>query len=285
MLTMSRKITCNSEGAEILLARGSCEALRKQDIESPSYIESIMKDGNIMNEVLTSYPLPALDKIASFDVDPQNGFTPVCPDELPVEGGHEIAGELNAQAVFASVRLASRDAHSMSAVWIANEKHPMGTPVLNQANSDLYWKAHTIVGTKGFEFIEGLVPQSYDFQVYKGVDPAMHPYGACFHDLAEKQSTGVIEFLRQRRIEAVIIGGLATEYCVKETVLQLCRAGFNIVLNLAGCRSFAPDTGREALKKMQQCGVIIVQSASSLRAGSTDLFAFKQVNHGFTPNI
>ena len=29
--------------------------------------------------------------IASFDVDPQRGFTPLCPKELPIVGGDEIA--------------------------------------------------------------------------------------------------------------------------------------------------------------------------------------------------
>ncbi|PLX80821.1 MAG: nicotinamidase, partial [Desulfuromonas sp.] len=46
---------------------------------------------------------------ASFDVDPQRGFTPLCPNELPVAGGDEIADELNRQATFARYRLVSKD--------------------------------------------------------------------------------------------------------------------------------------------------------------------------------
>ncbi len=34
-------------------------------------------------------------KTAAFDVDAQKGFTPLCPDELPVVGGHLIGAELN----------------------------------------------------------------------------------------------------------------------------------------------------------------------------------------------
>ena len=52
------------------------------------------------------------NEIAAFDIDAQQTFTPLCPDELPVAGGDMIAEELNAQAAFASVRVASRDAHS-----------------------------------------------------------------------------------------------------------------------------------------------------------------------------
>ena len=37
-------------------------------------------------------------RIASFDVDAQKGFTPLCPNDLPVDGGHEIVDSLNEQA-------------------------------------------------------------------------------------------------------------------------------------------------------------------------------------------
>ncbi len=35
------------------------------------------------------------EKTASFDVDPQHGFTSLCPDELPVPDGDEMVMELN----------------------------------------------------------------------------------------------------------------------------------------------------------------------------------------------
>ena len=52
--------------------------------------------------------LPEKKFIASFDIDVQNTFTPICPNELPVVEGDLIADELNAQAKFASLRVASR---------------------------------------------------------------------------------------------------------------------------------------------------------------------------------
>ena len=51
--------------------------------------------------------LPAQNKIAAFDIDAQNTFTPVCPDELPVAEGDQIVEELNAQAALASLRIGS----------------------------------------------------------------------------------------------------------------------------------------------------------------------------------
>ena len=205
------------------------------------------------------------NQIAAFDIDAQQTFTPLCPDELPVAGGDEIAAELNAQAQFASLRVASRDAHSPKAVWIANDEHAPLTPVTGYADSDLYWPSHAIVGTKGFEFIPGLDPKAYAFKVYKGIEPDKHPYGACYHDLKNTLSTGVIEFLQSRGIKAVICGGLATDYCVKNTVLQLVRAGFTVILNLAACRGIAPDTVAAALDEMRGAGVIIVNSSTELK--------------------
>lgn len=72
--------------------------------------------------------LPEKKYIASFDIDAQNTFTPVCPDELAVAEGDMIADELNAQAKFASLRIASRDAHSMSALWISDAEHAPLSP-------------------------------------------------------------------------------------------------------------------------------------------------------------
>lgn len=209
--------------------------------------------------------LPEKKFIASFDIDAQNTFTPVCPDELPVAEGHLIADELNAQATFASLRVASRDAHTLQALWLSTKDHPPLSPITGYADLDLRWPAHAIIGTKGFDFIDGLNPQAYDFQVFKGIEIDKHPYGACYHDLANKLSTGIIEYLRCHQITTVICGGLATDYCVKNTALQLKAAGFDVVLNKAACRGIAPDTIAAAYKEMEQAGIKFISSAAELK--------------------
>src|SRR5690606_6338903 len=92
-------------------------------------------------------------RTASFDVDAQNTFTPVCPDELPVAGGTEIVPELNAMARLASLRLGSKDAHSPKAVWVADADNPPLSPLTGHANADIRWPVHAVPGTKGFELI------------------------------------------------------------------------------------------------------------------------------------
>ena len=120
---------------------------------------------------------------ASFDVDAQKGFTPLCPDELPVAGGDGIAAALNEQAGYARLRVGSKDAHCRQAIYTASPAHPQFSP-LGADNADIYWNSHCVPGTPGFELIPGLPrPIEYDFFVWKGIEPDLHPYGACYHDL------------------------------------------------------------------------------------------------------
>lgn len=213
---------------------------------------------------MTSIKIPQKSLVASFDVHAQKTFTPLCPDELPVIGGDQIVVELNAQAQKAQFRIGFKEAHSPHAVWVANGQHPVLSPILGE-NVDVHWPPHSVPGTKGFELIDGLPKVTdYDYFVWQGVELDMHPYGACYHDFAERLSTGAIEFLRQQGVTTVIVGGLATDYCVKTTVMQLLRAGFQVVLNLAACRGLTPATTQAALDIMQRKGAILAANAQQI---------------------
>lgn len=205
-----------------------------------------------------------VQKTASFDVDCQYTFTPECPDELPVAGGTEIVSELNSQAEFARLRLGSKEAHSPYAIWVANDKHAPLEPI-EGPDVDYYWAPHAIPGTKGFKLIDGLpAVRDYDYFVWKGMELDMHPYGSCFHDVAETLSTGVIEYLRLNEINTIIVGGLATDYCVHVTTMQLVRAGFRVILNLGASRGIFPEKIAECLQEMRENGVIVVESSREL---------------------
>lgn len=214
-----------------------------------------------MNSISVDY-----EKTASFDVDPQRGFTPLCPNELPVQGGDEIAGELNQQARFARIRLVSKDCHPAEAPWVAGDAEEIMQPVEGDyPDLDIKWPPHCVIGTEGNRLIPGLPEESaYDLVIEKGMDPLMHPYGACFQDLQEHRSTGAIEWLRQQGIETILLGGLATDYCVKTTGLQLLKAGFRVILNLAGCRGVAEETSRRAVEDLRTAGADIISSSEEL---------------------
>lgn len=206
------------------------------------------------------------EKTASFDVDPQRGFTPLCPDELPVAEGDEIAGELNTQARFARLRLVSKDCHPAAAPWVAHSTAEVMQPVGGgHPNLDIKWPPHCVVGTEGNRLIPGLPDEAdYDLVIEKGKDPLMHPYGACFQDLQEHISTGAIEWLQGQGVDTLLLGGLATDYCVKTTGLQLLQAGFRVILNRAACRGVAVETSQQALEELRQAGAEFVSSSADL---------------------
>lgn len=204
--------------------------------------------------------------IVAIDVDAQQTFTPLCPDELPVNGGDEIVAALNAQAALAQYRVLTKDAHSPNALWVVADPKdslkPLGLP-----NADLTWVAHAVPGTQGFEALPGLPAViDYDFVVYKGIEPDMHPYGACFHDYAERLSTGLLEWLKVKEAHTLILGGLAEDYCVKTTALQLAKYGaWRVIVNLEATRGIAPETTAAARAEMREAGVILVAHTDELK--------------------
>lgn len=202
---------------------------------------------------------------AAFDVDPQVGFSPLAPNELPVADAEAIVPHLNAQALKGHLRVASKDAHNPQGTWIATPEFPQFS-VVGTPNVDIHWNRHCEVGTKGFEFLPGLPYHlAYDFVAYKGIEKDCHPYGACYHDLGDTRSTGVIEFLKGKSITTVIVGGLATDYCVKTTAIQLKKAGFDVIVNLAACRAIDFNGSKDAaLAEMAALGIKIVESEADI---------------------
>lgn len=198
--------------------------------------------------------------IASIDVDPQKTFTPLCPNELPVNGGDNIGPALNKQAGKAHFRVLTKDAHPANAVWVVDNHDKMLSP-LDHANADLTWVSHAVPGTVGFETIPALPAiTDYDHVIWKGVEPDLHPYGACFHDIQEKLSTGLIEWLKAKNVSTVLVGGLATDYCVKTTALQLKKSGgFDVWVNLEACRGIADDTTLNACIEMRDAGIHVIK--------------------------
>ena len=205
------------------------------------------------------------EKTASLDVDAQQGFTPLCPKEFPVLDGDKIVDELNSQAEFAKFRIFSKDWHNRNALWIANSNHPQYEK-LDLPNADIRWNEHCIGGTKGAELIHGLPKiDDYDFGVYKGMEKNMHPYGACYQDLGNKVSTGLIEWLRYNKIENVIVGGLALEYSVKSTVMQLIDSNFKVILNVSATKGIDPHGLKDTINEMKIAGAIIIKDFSYLK--------------------
>lgn len=198
------------------------------------------------------------EKTASIDVDAQKGFTELCPDELPVPDGHNIVDALNEQAKLAKYRVGSMDCHPSDAVWIASPEHPQLSPIEGDfPDLDVYWNRHCITGTYGWELLDGLPNyKAYDFMAFKGIWLDIHPYGACYHDLRENVPTGLIRFLQEKNVDTVILGGLAENFCVATTALQLRKAGFNVYVNLSATRPIGDPTSKRT--EMMEHGIVLI---------------------------
>lgn len=203
----------------------------------------------------------------SLNVDPQKGFTPLCPKELPVPDGQNIVEELNGQNSICGYKIVSKDVHPKNGEWIATKESPQ-LSLVGLPNIDIRWNRHCESGTKGMDLLDGLPKISeYDFFVGKGFEPDIHPYSACYHNLSKTISTGIIEWLEQHNISTVVVGGLAlnvenTPLCVGETVIDLCNAGFQVILNMGAVRGLGSPEGQENFLKMlsDKYGVLIVNS-------------------------
>lgn len=209
-----------------------------------------------------------LRNIASFDVDPQIGFTPL-GNELVVNEGHLIGTELNANAKLSSKRILSRDLHVRSSEWDTNDPTKIGTNAEGQnPNVDALWVEHCIHGERGADILDELpdVITGYDFQVVKGTERTSHPYGACYTDLQEKQHTGVIAQLKMWDIDTVIVGGLAFDVCVLHTVRQLREYGFTVYVNLASTRAVFPENNAETKKTIESLGAKCFEDSKAIAA-------------------
>lgn len=206
-------------------------------------------------------------KTVSFDIDAQRGFSPLCPDELPVSEGNLIVDECNKSATKAKYRYASKDAHPYNGLWTATDEKPQFSPV-GLPNVDIHWNKHCVVGTIGFELLPGLPEISeYDFFVYKGVEKNLHPYSPCYHDLAKKISTGVIEKAKYDGVDTFIVNGLALNYCLGSGALDLNDAGFQVIVNLGGTRGIGSEEELDKyIEMLRNKGIRIVDSADEIEA-------------------
>jgi nicotinamidase/pyrazinamidase len=116
------------------------------------------------------------------------------------------------------------------------------------------WPPHCIYHTAG----AGLVTSEnlFDHIIYKGTNPKYDSYSGFKDDSG--LSTGLAEYLRGNGIEDLTVFGLATDYCVKATVLDALTHGFRVGVKLDLCRGVAEETTAEAIANMKEKGAIFV---------------------------
>jgi len=178
-------------------------------------------------------------------VDMQNDFMPW--GSLPVPDADKIIPVLNSYIeLFYKKGLpifASRD-------W-----HPPNHCSFKENGGS--WPSHCVQHTKGAEFADGLRLPENVIIISKATDPEKEAYSAL-------QDTELAQLLRQNKIKRCFVGGVATEYCVLSTVLDLLKLGYKTYVLRDAIKgvNINPKDEEKALEEMKKKGVVFVDKES-----------------------
>ncbi|MGH7256426.1 MAG: bifunctional nicotinamidase/pyrazinamidase [Nitrospirales bacterium] len=190
------------------------------------------------NKTKARVPLPDPHS-ALLVVDVQVDF---CPGgALAVPKGHEVVSVLNAYARWFHDQglpvLASRDWHPPNHCSFREQGGP--------------WPVHCVHMSAGAQFHPDLRLPPGTVVVSKATNPKQDAYSAF-------EGTTLEDRLREHGIQTLYVGGLATDYCVKHSVLDARRLGFRVVLLTDAIRGIeaAPGDVNRALDAMRRAGTM-----------------------------
>jgi nicotinamidase/pyrazinamidase len=191
-------------------------------------------------------------------VDVQNDF---CPGgALAVPQGDRVIPVLN--------RLAARASALGLPVYASRDWHPPDTS--HFAANGGKWPVHCVAGTEGARLHPDLQLPPGALIVTKGTGIADDGYSAFEGSIAGRGS--LLADLRARGIDEVVIGGLATDYCVKASALDARRQGLRatVVSDAIGAVDVAPGDGERALEEMEAWGVEVRRSDQVFQSAEID---------------
>jgi nicotinamidase/pyrazinamidase len=186
-------------------------------------------------------------------VDVQHDFLP--GGALGIAAGDRVIAPLNA-CIDAFVRaglpvLATRDWHPADHCSFRARGGP--------------WPVHCVAGTHGAAFTPGLRLPAGTFIVSKAHERDREAYSSF-------AGTGMEAELRRLGVRRLVIGGLATDYCVRHTALDARRLGFAVVVlrDAIAAVDARPGDGLGALQAMRDAGVVLAESSELLRPPGLD---------------
>jgi len=203
-----------------------------------------------------------MKKRALLLVDLQNDFC--AGGALAVPDGDSAIDVANAMIGYSKARgeiiVASQDWHP--------EKHGSfasahGTEPYTQGELNGYlqtwWPDHCIQNSEGAALHPLLNQDGIDALFRKGENPLIDSYSA-FFDNGCRQKTDLDSWLRERDIASLIVLGLATDYCVKFTVLDALDLGYEVTVITDGCRgvNVSPQDSLYAFQEMSAAGATLV---------------------------
>ena len=176
-------------------------------------------------------------------VDVQNDFLP--GGALAVPRGDEVIEPVN--------RLLRRLARLHLPIFATRDWHPPTHCSFREQGGP--WPPHCIAGTHGAEFPVALKLPA-DAQV---ISKATRPEADTYSDF---DGTDLAQRLHDAGCRRVFVAGVATEYCVRATVLDARAAGFEVVVLEDAVRALEVHVGDEAraLGEMRAAGARIARS-------------------------
>jgi nicotinamidase/pyrazinamidase len=184
-------------------------------------------------------------KQALIVVDVQNDF---CPGgTLAVPDGDEVVEPLN--------QLIDEFLERGAPVYKSRDWHPVTTKHFEAYGGT--WPVHCVQNTKGAEFHPALRDDPRITVISKGLGDK-----DCYSAFDE---TDLASELHKQGVEEVVVGGLATDYCVKNTVLDARKNGFKVkaLKNAMRAVELEPGDGDRAIEEMRAAGAEIVSTDST----------------------
>jgi nicotinamidase/pyrazinamidase len=124
------------------------------------------------------------------------------------------------------------------------------------------WPAHCVVGTAGAEVASGLALPSSTVVVSKGTARDYDAYSGF-------EGTDLDARLQEKHVRRVFVGGLATEYCVLNTVRDARARGYAVVVLEDAIRAIdvRPGDGQKAKDEMTRLGAVLIRGAVLVERG------------------
>ena len=184
-------------------------------------------------------------KDALIIVDVQNDFC--AGGALAVTDGDQVVAVLN--------RLIAEFERAGLPVIATRDWHPQRTTHFNTHGGS--WPPHCVQGTKGAEFHADLALGKGAVIVSKGMAENADSYSG--FDGIDARGVRLADLLRERAVERLVVVGLATDYCVKQTALDGLKKGFTVVVLEDAVRgvNLNLNDARQALDEMKRAGAAI----------------------------
>lgn len=133
---------------------------------------------------------------------------------------------------------------------------PLQEVEIEEGRRQIMWPPHCVQNTPGADILIDIEGPAERIQT--GANPKFDSYSGFVDDGGNP--TGLDRLLRRDGIKELIIYGLATDYCVKHTVLDAAALGYQVELLVNLCRGISPETTDSALKEMKARGVNIISN-------------------------